>query len=56
MTSIPIRTDRPLALLATGTFMALVLAGCGSDDAASAAPAAGAVLRVSDAVDDQCGR
>ncbi|KAB2811570.1 hypothetical protein F9L07_06795 [Pimelobacter simplex] len=48
MTSIPIRTDRPLALLATGTFMALVLAGCGSDDAAApdstaaaAGPAAG---------------
>ncbi|WP_418063627.1 DUF5666 domain-containing protein [Pimelobacter simplex] len=48
MTSIPIRPDRPLALLATGTFMALVLAGCGSDDAAApdstaaaAGPAAG---------------
>lgn len=41
MTSIPIRTDRPVALLATGTFMALVLAGCGSDDAAPAASAAG---------------
>ena len=56
MTSIPIRTDRSLALLANGTFTAPVLAGCGSDDAASAAPVEGTVLQVSNAVDDQCGR
>ncbi|UUW89071.1 DUF5666 domain-containing protein [Pimelobacter simplex] len=45
MTSIPIRTDRPVALLATGAFMALVLAGCGSDDGATPAAAGTAGAR-----------
>ncbi|WP_418058575.1 DUF5666 domain-containing protein [Pimelobacter simplex] len=45
MTSIPIRTDRPVALLATGAFMALVLAGCGSDDGSTPAAAGTAGAR-----------